>query len=64
MLKIQKNDWYQRGLVSMLYKCFDKKSLSANNEIKQNQVSAEELHKSVIKKTTKTRGYSSFGVLI
>ena len=48
----------------MLYKCFDKKSLSANNEIKQNQVSAEELHKSVIKKTTKTRGYSAFGVLI
>ena len=48
----------------MLYKCFDKKSLSANNEIKKNQVSAEELHKSVIKKTTKTRGYSAFGVLI
>ena len=52
----------------VLFLCFInvliKKTLSANNEIKQNRESAEELHKPVIKKTTKTRGYSSFVVLI
>ena len=46
---IAKNPKYggcQRGLASMVYKCFDKKSTGsgvANNEIKQNLQLAEEL---------------------
>ena len=44
--KNPKYDGYQRGLASMVYKCFDKKSTGsgvANNEIKQNLQLAEEL---------------------
>ena len=37
MLKIQKTDGYQRGLASMVYNLFDKKSKGINNEIKQNE---------------------------
>ena len=47
-----KYDGYQRGLASMVYKFFDKKSVSsgvANNEIKQNLQLAEELHKPIIR---------------
>ena len=53
--KIAKNpkyDEYQRGLVSMVYKFFDKKSTGsgiANNEIKQNLQLAKELHKTIIR---------------
>ena len=50
--KNPKYDGYQRGLASMVYKFFDKKSASngvANNEIKQNLQLAEELHKPIIK---------------
>ena len=53
--KIAKNpkyDEYQRGLVSMVYKFFDKKSTGsgiANNEIKQNLQLAKELHKPIIR---------------
>ena len=50
--KNPKYDGYQRGLASMVYKCFDKKSKGsgvANNEIKQNLQLAEELHKPIIK---------------
>ena len=50
----QKYDRYQRGLVSMIYKFFDKKSkgsgIAANNEIKENIQLADELHKSIIRK--------------
>ena len=49
--KNPKYDGYQRGLASMVYKFFDKKSTGsgvANNEIKQNLQLAEELHKSII----------------
>ena len=45
-------DGYQRGLVSMVYKFFDKKSKGsgvANNETKQNLQSAKELHKPIIR---------------
>ena len=37
--KNPKYDGYQRGLASMVYKCFDKKSKGSgvNNEIKQNE---------------------------
>ena len=48
-----KYDGYQRGLVSMVYKFFDKKSTSGsgvtNNEIKKNLQLAEELHKPIIR---------------
>ena len=47
-----KCDGYQRGLASMLYKFFDKKSSGsgANNKIKQNMQLADELHKPIIRK--------------
>ena len=51
--KTPKYDGYQRGLASMVYKFFDKKSTGsgiANNEIKQNLQLAEELHKPTIRK--------------
>ena len=49
--KNPKHGGYQRGLVSMVYKNFDKKNLciGVNNKIKQNQELAEELHKPIIK---------------
>ena len=42
-----KYDGYQRGLASMVYKIFDKKSKGAGikNEIKENQQLANELHR-------------------
>ena len=59
--KNPKYDGYQRGLASMVYKFFDKKSsgsgrpsssasLIVNNDTKQNLQLAEELHKPIIKK--------------
>ena len=58
-----KYDEYQKGLTSMVYTFFDKKSTSLadkstkgsgfNNEIKQNEQLAEELHKPIIKKFKK-----------
>ena len=50
--KNSKYDGCQRGLTSMVYKFFDKKTQGsgANNETKQNQQLAEELHKPIIKK--------------
>ena len=51
--KNPKYDGYQRGLASMVYRFFDKKSKGsgvANNEIKQNLKLAEELHKPIIRK--------------
>ena len=69
--KNPKYDGYQRGLASMVYKFFDKKSASlsdksvsgsgvANNEIKQNLQLAEELHKPIIRKFRKRKVYSGF----
>ena len=66
-----KYDGYQRGLTSMVYKFFYKKSsrigrpLSsasrvANNEIKQNMQLADELHKPMIRKYKKRKVYSLF----
>ena len=51
-LKIASNlkyDGYQSGLASMVYNFFDKKSAGSGteNEIKQNQQLAEELHKPI-----------------
>ena len=46
-----KYDGYQRGLTSMVYKCFDKKTSggSIKNETKKNQQLADELHKPIMK---------------
>ena len=49
--KNPKYDGYQRGIASMVYKVFDKKSKGsgvANNRIKQNLQLAKELHKPII----------------
>ena len=57
----QKYDGYQRGLASMVYNFFDKKSQGsglANN--KENVQLANELHKPIIKKFNKRKVYSSF----
>ena len=61
--KNPKYDRYQRGLASMVYKFFDKKSRGngAYNEIKQNIQLADELHKPIIRKFEKRKVYSSFG---
>ena len=68
----QKYDGYQRGLASMVYKFFDKKSqrsgrplssalqVADNNMIKQNIQLADELHKPIIRKFKKRKVYSSF----
>ena len=57
----QKYDGYQRGLASMVYKFFDKKSQgsgAANNN--ENIQLADELHKPIIKTFKKRKVYSSF----
>ena len=55
---------YQRGLTSVVYKFFDKKSsgsgVAANNVIKQNIQLADERHKPIIRKFEKRKVYSSF----
>ena len=55
-----KYEGYQRGLASMVYKFFDKKSKGSgiNNEF--NYQLANELHKPIIKKFKKRKVYSSF----
>ena len=57
----QKYDGYQRGLASMVYEFFDKKSSRSgivnNNE---NMQLANELHKPIIKKFNKRKVYSAF----
>ena len=53
----QKYDRYQRGLASMVYTFFDKKSQEsglANN--KENIQLADELHKQIIRKFKKMKG--------
>ena len=57
----QKYDRYQRGLASIVYKFFDKKSQGsglANNN--QNIQLANELHKPIIRKFNKRKVHSSF----
>ena len=57
-----KYDGYQRGLASMVYKFFDKKSKGAGtkNKIKENQQLANELHKPIIRKFEKRKMYGSY----
>ena len=57
----QKYDGYQRGLASMVYNFFDKKSLgsgAANNN--ENIQLADEFHKPITRKFEKRKVYSSF----
>ena len=67
--KNSKYDGYQRGLASVVYKFFDKKSggsglaLSSaddNNDNKQNIQLAKELHKPIIRNFKKRAVYSGF----
>ena len=53
-----KYDRYQRGLASMVFKFFDKKS--GGSGIMSNQQLANELHKPTIRKFKRRRVYSSF----
>ena len=57
-----KYDGYQRGLASMVYKFFDKKSMGSGiNTIKSSSsILADELHKPIIKKFKKRKVYSQF----
>ena len=63
--KNPKYDGYQRGLASMVYKFFDKKTKSSgvtltNISIPRNEQLAEELHKPIIRKLKKSGVYSAF----
>ena len=60
--KNPKYDGYQRGLVSMVYKCFDKKTKGSgvNIPLKFNEQLAKELHKPIIRKFKKGKVYSGF----
>ena len=55
-----KYDGYQRGLASMVYKFFDKKSSGSGIINGLNYQLANELHKPIIKKFKKRKVYSSF----
>ena len=51
-------DGYQRGLASIVYKFFDKKSIGSG--INSSSILADELHKPVIKKFEKRKVFSQF----
>ena len=51
---------YQRGLASMVYKFFDKKSMGSGFVKDSSLILADELHKPVIKKFNKRKVYSQF----
>ena len=55
-----KYDGYQRGLASMVYKFFDKKSKGSGIINESNYQLANELHKTIIRKLKKRKVYSSF----
>ena len=56
-----KHDGYQRGLASMVYKFFDRKSAGSGvNMLANNEKLAEELHKRIIRKFKKITVYSAF----
>ena len=64
--KDPKYDGYQRGLASMVYKFFDKKSVGSGAKhvntklIPQNKQLAEELHKPIIRKFEKRKVHAAF----
>ena len=53
-------DGYQRGLASMVYKFFDKKSMGRGIKKDSSLILADELHKPVMKKFNKRKVYSQF----
>ena len=53
-------DGYQRGLASMVYKFFDKKSMGSGMAKPTSSILADELHEPVIKKFNKRKVYSQF----
>ena len=53
-----KYDGYQRGLASMVYKFFNKKSMGSG--IASSSILADELHKPIIRKFNKRKVYSQF----
>ena len=53
-----KYDGYQRGLASMVYKFYDKKSTRSG--FKSSSILADELHKPIINKFNKRKVYSQF----
>ena len=55
-----KYDDYQRGLVSMVYKFFDKNSKGSGITNEPNYQLANELHKPIIRKFQKRKVYSYF----
>ena len=55
-----KYDGYQRGLASMVYKFFDKKSMGSRTAKPNSSILANELHKPIIKKIEKRKVYSQF----
>ena len=55
-----KHDSYQRGLASMIYKFFHKKSSGSGIGNEPNYQLADELHRQIIKKSKRRKVYSSF----
>ena len=55
-----KYDGYERGLASMVYKFFDKKSAGSGIKSVSNQQLADELHKPIIRKCKTRKANSSF----
>ena len=53
-----KYDGYQRGLASMVYKFFDKKSMGSG--IASSSILADELHKPIVRNFNKRKVYSQF----
>ena len=62
IVKDPKYDGYQRGLASMVYKYFDKKTSGSGikNENISNKELAEELHKPIIRNFNKRKVHSPF----
>ena len=58
--KNPKYDGYQRGLASMVYNFFVKKTSGSSVKSMPNQQLAEKLHKPIIRKFRKRKVYSSF----
>ena len=60
--KNPKCDGYQRGLASIVYKCFDKKTSvgTVKNEIISNKELTKELHKPIIRKFKKIKVHLPF----
>ena len=60
IVKNPKYDGYQRGLTSIAYEFFDRRSISSDVAMLQNEQLAEELHKPIVKKIKRRKVYSSF----